>query len=169
VGQHSSGISKAVAREITQVLLTREGAADQGIAIAGSFFDFATTRKVSVEGKDYVICGVPLPALMRLTLHTTARARRSSSAVCKPPPIRVPGDARLGERFGTCSGVLHEVHVMILTFAEQDLDGISEPAKREINKFILERHGEDNGVVIAFKFFDFETCDAINLCWAKVT
>jgi hypothetical protein len=58
---------------------------------------------------------------------------------------------------------------MILTFAEQDLDGISEPAKREINKFILERHGEDNGVAIAFKFFDFETCDAIDLCWAKVT
>jgi hypothetical protein len=117
----------------------------------------------------YALCGVPLPGLMHLTLHTTARARRSSSAVRKPPPIPVPGDAGLGERFGTFSGVLHELHVMILKFAEQDLGGISEPANREINKFILERHVEDSGVAIAFEFFDFETCEAIDLCWKKVT
>ncbi len=56
--------------------------------------------------------------------------------------------------------------LLFLTGAEQDdNEGMSEAVKREITQGLLEGHGLDKGIAIAgtCKFFDFETCEQIDL------
>ena len=53
-----------------------------------------------------------------------------------------------------------------LTGGEQDEnEGMSEAVKREITQGLQERHGLDKGIAVAGTciFFDFETCENINL------
>ena len=53
-----------------------------------------------------------------------------------------------------------------LTGGEQGSNkGMSEAVKREITQGLQEGHGLDKGIAIAdtCKFFDFETCEEINL------
>jgi hypothetical protein len=55
---------------------------------------------------------------------------------------------------------------LLLTSAEQrDNEGLSDALKRDITQGLLERYGVDNGVAIADSccFFDFETCETVNL------
>jgi len=56
--------------------------------------------------------------------------------------------------------------IVVLTGGEQsDNKGMSEAVKREITQGLQERHGLDKGIAVAgrCKFFDFETCEGINL------
>ena len=56
--------------------------------------------------------------------------------------------------------------MLFLTGGEQrDNERISEAVKREITQGLQERHGLDKGIAIAdtCRFFDFETCDEIDL------
>ena len=57
--------------------------------------------------------------------------------------------------------------MLFLTVWEQGNNkGISRAVKREITQGLQERHGLDKGIAITdtCKFFDFETCEEINLC-----
>ena len=57
--------------------------------------------------------------------------------------------------------------IVALTGGEQDHnEGMSEAVKREITQGLQEGHGLDKGIAIAgtCAFFDFETCDDIDLC-----
>ena len=56
------------------------------------------------------------------------------------------------------------VVVVVVTGGEQsDNEGISDAVKREITQGLVERHGADKGSAAACVFFDFETCEGINL------
>ena len=41
--------------------------------------------------------------------------------------------------------------------------GISDAVKREITQGLVERHGADKGSAAACAFYDFETCEGIDL------
>ena len=54
--------------------------------------------------------------------------------------------------------------VVVVTGGEQsDNEGISDAVKREITQGLVEGHGADKGSAAACVFFDFETCERINL------
>ena len=55
--------------------------------------------------------------------------------------------------------------MLFLTGGEQGNEGMSEAVKREITQGLQEGHGLDKGIAIAgtCKFFDFETCEMIDL------
>ena len=55
--------------------------------------------------------------------------------------------------------------VVVVTGGEQsDNRGISDAVKREITQRLVEGHGADKGSAAACVFYDFETCEGINLC-----
>ena len=60
--------------------------------------------------------------------------------------------------------------VVVVTGGEQSGNkGISDAVKREITQGLVEGHGADKGIAVADTcvfFFDFETCEGINL-WYK--
>ena len=56
--------------------------------------------------------------------------------------------------------------VVVVTGGEQSgNEGISDAVKREITQVLQEGHGVDKGIAVAdsCKFFDFETCEGIDL------
>ena len=54
--------------------------------------------------------------------------------------------------------------VVVVTGGEQsDNYRISDAVKREITQGLVEGHGADKGSAAACVFFDFETCEGINL------
>ena len=56
--------------------------------------------------------------------------------------------------------------IVVVTGGEQSgNEGISDAVKREITQGLQEGHGMDKGISVAGKcvFFDFETCEGINL------
>ncbi len=54
--------------------------------------------------------------------------------------------------------------VVVVTGGEQSgNEGISDAVKREITQGLQEGHGVDKGSAAACAFFDFETCEGINL------
>ena len=56
------------------------------------------------------------------------------------------------------------VAVVFVTGGEQsDNEGISDAVKREITQGLVEGHGADKGSAAACVFYDFETCEGINL------
>ena len=58
------------------------------------------------------------------------------------------------------------VVIVVLTSGEQDSnDDMSDAVKREITQGLQEGHGVDKGIAIAgtCTFFDFETCEEIDL------
>ncbi len=58
------------------------------------------------------------------------------------------------------------VAIVVVTGGEQSFnEGISDAVKREITQGLQERHGVDKGIVYAAAcaFYDFETCEGINL------
>ena len=59
------------------------------------------------------------------------------------------------------------VVVVVVTGGEQSSNEcISDAVKREITQGLVEGHGADKGIAVADTcvFFDFETCEGINLC-----
>ena len=61
--------------------------------------------------------------------------------------------------------------VVVVTGGEQSGNkGISDAVKREITQGLQEGHGLDKGVAVAGTclFFDFETCEGINLRCKRV-
>ena len=55
--------------------------------------------------------------------------------------------------------------VVVVTRGEQYYNkGISDAVKREITQGLVEGHGADKGSAAACVFYDFETCEGINLC-----
>ena len=82
---------------------------------------------------------------------------------------------------GSCSvKMVHLVSVggllerlLLLTCAEQDgNEGMSDDVKREITRGLQEGHGTDKGVAITARssciFYDFETCEGIDLSSSNV-
>jgi hypothetical protein len=58
------------------------------------------------------------------------------------------------------------VRLLLLTCVEQyDIKDMSDAVKREITQVLQEGHGADKGVAVAASclFFDFETCEEMNL------
>ena len=56
--------------------------------------------------------------------------------------------------------------VVVVTGGEQSGNqSISDAVKREITQGLVERHGVDKGIAVAgaCAFYDFETCEEINL------
>ena len=56
--------------------------------------------------------------------------------------------------------------IVVVTGGEQSgNEGISDAVKREITQGLVEGHGVDKGIAVAgaCAFYDFETCEAINL------
>ena len=55
--------------------------------------------------------------------------------------------------------------LFVLTCTEQDGTSIGVAVKREITQGLVERHGVDKGIAVAdtCAFYDFETCEEINL------
>ena len=54
--------------------------------------------------------------------------------------------------------------VVVVTGGEQiGNEGISDAVKREITQGLVEGHGTDKGSAAAGVFYDFETCEGINL------
>ncbi len=69
------------------------------------------------------------------------------------------------------SAELLYVRLLLLTCVEQGgNEGMSDAVKREITQGLQEGHGADNGVAVAAscRFFDFETCEEVNLSSANV-
>ena len=63
------------------------------------------------------------------------------------------------------------VRLLLLTRVEQDGNaGMSDAVKREITQGLQEGHGADKGVAVAAscRFFDFETCEKIDLAYSYV-
>ena len=63
--------------------------------------------------------------------------------------------------------------VVVVTGGEQSgNEGISDAVKREITQGLQEGHGVDKGVAVAVAdtcvFYDFETCEGINLSCKSV-
>jgi hypothetical protein len=64
------------------------------------------------------------------------------------------------------SAGLFLVRLLLLTCVEQyDNEDMSEAVKREITQVLQEGHGADKGVAVgaSCRFFDFETCEEIDL------
>ena len=56
------------------------------------------------------------------------------------------------------------VVVVVVTGGEQSGNkGISDAVKREITQGLVEGHGADKGSAAACVFYDFETCEGIDL------
>ena len=57
------------------------------------------------------------------------------------------------------------VAIVVVTDGEQSGNSISDAVKREITQGLVERHGADKGVAVAAAcvFYDFETCEGIDL------
>ena len=55
--------------------------------------------------------------------------------------------------------------LFVLTCTEQYSTRIGDAVKREITQGLVEGHGVDKGIAVAdtCRFFDFETCEEINL------
>ena len=54
--------------------------------------------------------------------------------------------------------------IVVVTGREQSGNkGISDAVKREITQGLVEGHGADKGSAAACVFYDFETCEGINL------
>ena len=56
--------------------------------------------------------------------------------------------------------------LFVLTCTEQNDTRIGDAVKREITQGLVEGHGVDKGTAVAgdwCKFYDFETCEEINL------
>ena len=55
--------------------------------------------------------------------------------------------------------------LFVLTCTEQGSTSIGDAVKREITQGLVEGHGVDKGIAVAgaCKFYDFETCEGINL------
>ena len=55
--------------------------------------------------------------------------------------------------------------LFVLTCTEQGSTSIGDAVKREITQGLVEGHGVDKGIAVADKcrFFDFETCEEIDL------
>ena len=56
--------------------------------------------------------------------------------------------------------------LFVLTCTEQYGTSIGDAVKREITQGLVEGHGVDKGIAVAgdsCKFYDFETCEEINL------
>ena len=53
--------------------------------------------------------------------------------------------------------------LFVLTCTEQSATDISDAVKREITQGLVEGHGADKGSAAACVFYDFETCEGINL------
>ena len=55
--------------------------------------------------------------------------------------------------------------LFVLTCTEQDGTSIGVAVKREITQGLVEGHGVDKGIAVAgaCAFYDFETCEEINL------
>ena len=55
--------------------------------------------------------------------------------------------------------------LFVLTCTEQGNTSIGDAVKREITQGLVEGHGVDKGIAVAATcaFYDFETCEAINL------
>ncbi len=53
--------------------------------------------------------------------------------------------------------------LFVLTCTEQSYTSIGDAVKREIGQSLVERHGVDKGIAVACAFYDFETCEEINL------
>ena len=63
------------------------------------------------------------------------------------------------------------VRLLLLTCVEQDGNkDMSDAVKREITQALQEGHGADKGVAVgaSCRFFDFETCEEINLSKSNV-
>ena len=60
--------------------------------------------------------------------------------------------------------------LFVLTCTEQRGTSIGDAVKREITQGLVERHGVDKGIAVAgaCKFYDFETCEKINLFCQRV-
>ena len=54
--------------------------------------------------------------------------------------------------------------IVVVTGGEQSgNEGISDAVKREITQGLVEGHGADKGSAAACVFYDFETCEGIDL------
>ena len=55
--------------------------------------------------------------------------------------------------------------LFVLTCTEQNDTRIGDAVKREITEGLVEGHGVDKGIAVAgaCQFYDFETCEEINL------
>ena len=55
--------------------------------------------------------------------------------------------------------------LFVLTCTEQGGTSIGDAVKREITQGLVERHGVDKGIAVAgaCKFYNFETCEEIDL------
>ena len=55
--------------------------------------------------------------------------------------------------------------LFVLTCTEQYSTSIGDAVKREIGQGLVERHGVDKGIAVAgaCEFYDFETCEGIDL------
>ena len=54
--------------------------------------------------------------------------------------------------------------VVVVTGGEQNGNkGVSDAVKREITQGLVEGHGVDNGSAAVCVFFDFETCEGIDI------
>jgi hypothetical protein len=62
------------------------------------------------------------------------------------------------------------VRLLLLTGVEQVYNEVSDAVKREITQVFQERHGADKGVAVgaSCRFFDFETCEEIDLSYKNV-
>ena len=63
------------------------------------------------------------------------------------------------------------VTIVVVTGGEQrGIGGISDAVKREITQGLVEGHGADKGIAVADKsvFYDFETCEGIELQYKHV-
>ena len=63
------------------------------------------------------------------------------------------------------------VRLLLLTCVEQrGNDDMSDAVKREITQVLQEGHGADQGLAVAAscRFFDFETCEEIDLNFSNV-
>ena len=61
--------------------------------------------------------------------------------------------------------------IVVVTGGEQSgIQSISDAVKREITQGLVEGHGADKGIAVAATcvFYDFETCEEINLSWQGV-
>ena len=61
--------------------------------------------------------------------------------------------------------------LFVLTCTEQRDTSIGDAVKREITQGLVEGHGVDKGIAVAGKvcaFYDFETCEEINLSHQSV-
>ena len=60
--------------------------------------------------------------------------------------------------------------LFVLTCTEQGSTSIGDAVQREIGQGLVEGHGVDKGIAVAgaCKFYDFETCEEINLSYQSV-